>query len=118
MVKLFIVGIPRDMEETELLEIFSAYGQVDSVIITDKETGKSQGYGFIEMTDQMGADRAITAMDGATIDDRQISVRVADDKRAAPEKVFITKKGILPSSPVYKKVEKQADLTKKKRPRK
>jgi len=78
MTKLFIVGIPRDMDEIELTEIFSAYGAVEMVtIVTVKETGESKGFGFVHMADQAGADRAIQALDGAEIDGRVISVRVA-----------------------------------------
>jgi RNA recognition motif-containing protein len=81
MIKLFIVGFPRDMEEVELVELFSAYGTVSSVrIITDKDSGISKGYGFLEMTDEAGANRAIEAMNGATIDEREISVRIAEEK--------------------------------------
>jgi RNA recognition motif-containing protein len=81
MIKLFIVGFPRDMEEVELVELFSAYGTVSSVrIITDKDSGISKGYGFLEMTDEAGAQRAIDAMNGASIDEREISVRIAEQK--------------------------------------
>lgn len=81
MAKLFIVGFPKDMEEIELVEMFSVYGAVNTVtIITDIDTGESKCYGFITMTDQQGAERAIQAMNGATIDDREISVRFADVK--------------------------------------
>jgi RNA recognition motif-containing protein len=118
MVKLFIVGFPRDMEETELAEFFNVYGEVCAVtIITDKETGVSQGYGFLTMIDQDSANRAIAALDGATIDDRQISVRVADNKKAAVTKVFTTMPGKKADEPKYVKVEKPEPLTKKKRPR-
>ncbi|WP_428331055.1 RNA recognition motif domain-containing protein [Mucilaginibacter sp.] len=82
MVKLFIVGLPRDMEETELLEIFTVYGQVGIItIVTDQNTGESKGYGFVHMEDQAGADRAIAALNGAEIDDRTISVRIAEPKQ-------------------------------------
>ncbi|SRR5260221_11283956 len=118
MVKLFIVGFPRDMEESELAEIFNTYGEVNTVtIVTDKETGESQGYGFLTMFDRAGADKAIAALDGATIDDRQISVRIAEDKKTAASKVFTTKTSKLPEAPNYRKVEKPTGVTKKKRPR-
>lgn len=85
MAKLFIVGFPRDMEEIELVEMFSLHGTVNTVtIITDKVTGQSKGYGFITMTDDEGAARAIHVLDGASIDDRQISVRIAQDKNQDP----------------------------------
>ncbi|MDB5143655.1 MAG: hypothetical protein JWQ66_2368 [Mucilaginibacter sp.] len=83
MVKLFIVGIPRDMDEVELLEICSVYGIVDTVkVITDKETGLGKGYGFLFMNDTGGADRLVAAMNGGSIDDREITVRLATDNAA------------------------------------
>ncbi len=123
MVKLFIVGFPRDMEEIELVELFSVHGTVNTItIVTDKFSGKSLGYGFIMMTDQAGADRAIEAMNGAEIDGRQISVRVAVDKRVPNEK---TNEKAYPKTPkpytpnkAYKKVEPANDpAARKKRPR-
>jgi RNA recognition motif-containing protein len=86
MTKLFAVGFPRDMDRTELLELFSLHGLVDLVtVVTNKDTGESQGYGFIHMNDEAGARRAIAALDGAEIDDRKISVRIADAKPEASE---------------------------------
>ncbi|ASU34205.1 RNA recognition motif domain-containing protein [Mucilaginibacter xinganensis] len=88
MTKLFVVGLPRDMEETELLEIFSVYGQVAIVtIVTDIQTGISKGFGFVHMEDEAGAGRAIAALNGAEIDDRTISVRIAEKKQPVPEPV-------------------------------
>jgi RNA recognition motif-containing protein len=84
MAKLFIVGFPRDMQEIELVELFSAHGTVNTVtIVTDKSTGESKGYGFITMTDDAGAERAIQAMNGVMIDDRTITVRFAEEKQPA-----------------------------------
>ncbi|MBD1362656.1 RNA-binding protein [Mucilaginibacter sp. ZT4R22] len=84
MAKLFIVGFPKDMQELELVEMFTAHGTVNTVtIVTDKTTGDSKGYGFITMTDDAGAERAIHALDGVTIDDRTISVRMAEEKQQA-----------------------------------
>ncbi|MEO6523024.1 MAG: RNA-binding protein [Mucilaginibacter sp.] len=84
MAKLFIVGFPKDMEEIELVEIFSAHGTVNTVTIaTDKDTGASKGYGFVTMNDDAGAQRAIKELDGASIDERKISVRIAEDKSNA-----------------------------------
>ena len=119
MAKLFIVGFPKDMKEIELVELFSSYGTVNTVtIVTDKDSGNSKGYGFITMTDDLGAERAISAMDGTEIDNRKISVRKAEDKRSPepehsrkplqkpyPPKVGFTQRGIDP------------EPTKKKRPR-
>jgi RNA recognition motif-containing protein len=117
MAKLFIVGFPKDMEEIELVEMFSVYGTVNTVtIITDKDTGASKGYGFITMTDDAGAERAIAALDGAEIDDRQINVRIADDKNQAkpsPPKISFKKHDSFKREPSYPAAPPQ----KKKRPR-
>ncbi|OOQ58438.1 RNA recognition motif domain-containing protein [Mucilaginibacter pedocola] len=81
MVKLFIVGIPRDMDEVELVELFSAHGTVDTVtVVTNRVTGESKGYGFITMADPAGAERAIAALDQAEIDGRTVSVRFAEER--------------------------------------
>jgi RNA recognition motif-containing protein len=50
-------------------------------IVTDKNSGESKGYGFITMTDDAGARRAIQAMDGVTIGGRTVSVRFAEEKQ-------------------------------------
>jgi len=93
MTKLFIVGIPRDMDQMELLELFSLHGLVDLVtVITDKETNISLGYGFIHMNDEAGALRAIAALNGATIDDRTITVRIADQKQEPQPEPVKTKR--------------------------
>jgi RNA recognition motif-containing protein len=84
MAKLFIVGFPKDMQEIELVELFSAHGTVNTVtIVTDKNTGESKGYGFITMTDDAGAERAIQELDGMQIDARTLNVRFAEEKQPA-----------------------------------
>jgi RNA recognition motif-containing protein len=83
MAKLFIVGFPKDMKEIELVEMFSIHGTVNTVtIITDQQSGANKGYGFISMTDDAGAQRAIQALDGVNIDERTISVRFAGENVA------------------------------------
>ena len=119
MVKLFIVGFPKDMQEIELVELFSAYGTVNTItIVTDKDSGESKGYGFITMTDQRGAERAIAAMDGAEIDHRKISVRVAEDKRSSsPEPIKQSFQKSYPPKGGFTQREADPEPTKKKRPR-
>jgi RNA recognition motif-containing protein len=117
MAKLFIVGFPKDMEEMELVEMFSAYGAVNTVtIVTDQSTGQSKGYGFITMTDQAGAERAIAAMDGAEIDDRKISVRIAEDKKQVKTEP-VRKTFQKPYIPPPAQQVRPQEIIKKKRPR-
>ena len=83
MAKLFIVGFPKDMQEIELVEMFSIHGAVNTVtIVTDQLSGANKGYGFITMTDDAGAHRAIQALDGVNIDGRTVSVRFAGENLA------------------------------------
>jgi RNA recognition motif-containing protein len=114
--KLFVVGLPRDMEEIKLVELFSAHGIVNTVtIVTDKLSGKSKGYGFLTMADQTGAERAIAALDGSTLDGRQLSVRIAEDKQNAI-KNEITHKAVVPHGN-NKKVEVPVKLKRPRRPK-
>jgi len=116
MAKLFIVGIPKDMQEIELVEMFSIHGPVNTVtIVTDRASGESKGYGFITMTDNMGAERAITALDGASIDNRTISVRFAEEKSSKPAKPAFKKPFTEIRTPTGR--ENRTEAPKPKRPR-
>jgi RNA recognition motif-containing protein len=115
MIKLFVVGFSREMDEIELDEMFSNEGLVQRLtIVRDLQTGISKGYAFVEMMDLAGADRAIAALDGMKLDDRTISVRLAEDKgmkAAVPKNAAETWTGTHPQ----RKVERNAAG---KRPRK
>jgi len=79
--KLFVAGLPFDVDDQELHDIFSEQGTVASAkIITDRETGRSRGFGFVEYPDDAHAQAAITAYDGAELSGRTITVKVAEDK--------------------------------------
>ncbi|MNW01949.1 RNA recognition motif [compost metagenome] len=68
-----------DIQEIELLEIFFIQGIVHSIhLVTDKATRKYKGFGFIEMTDEAGADRAVASLNRTTIRGRKIIVKLAD----------------------------------------
>ena len=88
-IKLFVVGYPLDIQEAELIELFSNQGMIDSIqLITDKVTHQHKGFGFVEMMDQAGADRAIAALNGIVIKGRKISVKLADENRAEKPRTF------------------------------
>ncbi len=74
---IFIAGLSYQIAEADLKELFEEYGDVTSAkIITDKETRRSKGYGFVEMADEDG-ERAIAELDKAEYDGRTLSVSVA-----------------------------------------
>ena len=78
MTKLFVGSLPFSIDEMELRKIFEAHGTVGkATVITDRETGRSRGFGFVEMADDAQAQAAIAALNGATVGGRQIAVNVA-----------------------------------------
>ena len=79
-VKLFVGNLPWSVGDAELEEIFSPHGQVASArVITDRDTGRSRGFGFVEMeADDVAA--VISATNGREIDGRPLRVNEAEDK--------------------------------------
>lgn len=89
MIKLFIVGYPLDIQDAELVEMFSILGTVHSVdLVTDRITRKHKGFGFIEMENEIEAGRAIASLNGKIIKGRKITVKLADENRATKPRVF------------------------------
>lgn len=109
MTKLFVVGLPREMDEMQLAQMFGPFGDIRLLtIIRDKSSGESKGYAFIQMDDE-DANRAIAGLNGFIIGDRQLEVRIADEK---PEPAA---KPAFKAKTVYVPVSRNA--VKKKRPR-
>jgi len=78
---LFVGSLPFRISEAELREIFEQYGEVESCkIITDKISGRSKGFGFIEMPNEAEAQNAIESLNGSEVEGRQIVVNKAEDK--------------------------------------
>ncbi len=76
--KLYVGSLPYSITEDELRELFSSYGQVDSVrIITDKFTGQSKGFGFVEMANAEDAKKAIDGVNGKQMGGRTLIVNDA-----------------------------------------
>ena len=76
--KLFVAGLPYALKDADLESAFSAVGSVSSVkIITDRETGKSRGFGFVEMDSDDEAKEAIKQLDGSDMQGRSIAVSEA-----------------------------------------
>ena len=78
MTKLFVGSLPFETSEDQLHAMFSSHGSVSSAkIISDRETGQSRGFGFVEMSDDAQAQSAIQQLNGSTVGTRQIVVNVA-----------------------------------------
>jgi cold-inducible RNA-binding protein len=81
--KLYVGNLPYSATEDSLREAFGASGTVDSVtLITDRDTGHSKGFGFVEMASDSEAQRAMQALNGTTLDGRQIKVNEAKPKES------------------------------------
>ena len=75
---LYVGNLSYNTTESDLRTAFQAHGEVTSAaVITDKESGQSKGFGFVEMADGQSATNAISALDGTEVDGRQIKVNEA-----------------------------------------
>ena len=76
--RLFVGNLPYTVANTDLLDMFAKHGKVVSAnVIIDKYSGRSKGFGFVEMEDDNEADAAIAAMNGTDIEGRKLTVNVA-----------------------------------------
>ena len=81
MKNIFVSSLPFKLTESELKAAFEKHGEVTSAkIITDRESGRSKGFGFVEMSDDEAAQQAITALNGSTLGGREIIVNEARPK--------------------------------------
>jgi RNA recognition motif-containing protein len=79
---LFVAGLPFDMDDHELREIFEDYGKVSSAkIILDKETGKSRGFGFVDMAEREAAENVIKKLNGGELEGKKLTVQIAEDRK-------------------------------------
>ena len=76
--KLYVGGLPYAVTEDKLQEIFSAHGTVESArVITDRFTGRSRGFGFVEMSTEEEAQTAIDSLNGSDLEGRSLTVNEA-----------------------------------------
>ncbi len=76
--KLYVGGLPYSVTEDSLEELFSAHGTVESAkVITDRMTGRSRGFGFVEMSSQEEAQQAIDKLNGTDLEGRSLTVNEA-----------------------------------------
>ncbi len=82
---IYVSNLGFNVQDEDLKEFFTPYGDVSSAkIINDRETGKSRGFGFVEMSDDEAAKKAIAELDGATVEGRAIKVMEAKPKEDKP----------------------------------
>lgn len=81
MKKIFVGNLSFSSTEGDIRELFEQFGTVDSVaILTDRDTGRSRGFGFVEMSDNGEADRAIQSLNGKNLGGRPLNVNEARPK--------------------------------------
>jgi RNA recognition motif-containing protein len=75
--KLYVGGLPWSMGKDRLTEVFASFGEItDAKVVTDRETGRSRGFGFVTFNNPADAEKALT-LDGQTVDGRVIRVAIA-----------------------------------------
>ena len=81
MKKLFVGNIPHSTTEAELRALFEPHGAIEQVsIVTDRDTGRSRGFAFVEMTDSAEAEKAIAALNGKELGGRALNINEARPK--------------------------------------
>jgi RNA recognition motif-containing protein len=79
--KLFVGSLSWGTNDDALREAFAVHGEIsEAVVISDRDTGRSRGFGFVTFEDDESADKAIAALNGTELDGRTIRVDVAQEK--------------------------------------
>jgi len=85
MKSLYVGNLPHTTTEADLRTVFEAHGSVDKVtIVTDRDTGRSRGFGFVEMMDSSEADKAASALNGTELAGRILTINEAKPKSDRP----------------------------------
>lgn len=79
--KLYVGGLPYSIDDTKLGELFSAHGTVESArVITDRMSGRSRGFGFVEMSSQSEAEASVESLNGTQLEGRTLTVNEAKER--------------------------------------
>ena len=79
--KIFVAGLPYDLDDAELEEIFEKFGTIASAkVAIDRETGKSKGFGFVEMPNDAEAKDAIESLNDISLGKKPLVVKAADER--------------------------------------
>jgi RNA recognition motif-containing protein len=82
---IYVSNLSFNVQDEDLREFFAPYGEVSSAkVIMDKVTNQSRGFGFVEMSDDVAAKKAIAELDGASVENRTIKVSEARPKEDRP----------------------------------
>ena len=82
---IYITGLNYSINDADLNDLFAEYGEITSAkVIIDRETGRSRGFGFVEMTSDTDGQKAINELNGAEYDQKTISVSVARPREERP----------------------------------
>jgi len=83
--KIFVAGLPYDLDDAELVEIFEKFGEIASAkVAMDRETGKSKGFAFIDMPNKEEAMDAIESLNNLSLGKKPLVVKEAEDRPSAP----------------------------------
>jgi len=82
---IYVGNLSYEVTEDDLKQMFEEYGSiVKTIIIKDRETGRSKGFGFVEMSEQEDGKKAIQELDGTSVKDRNIKVNEARPRKERP----------------------------------
>jgi cold-inducible RNA-binding protein len=89
IMRLYVGGLPYQTTEQDLIDLFTQVGQVtETTIITDRDTGRSKGFGFVEMSNDQEARSAIERLNGTSLGDRTIIVNEARQRQSTGSNGF------------------------------
>jgi RNA recognition motif-containing protein len=89
IMNIYVSNLSFNVQDEDLRAFFTPYGEVTSAkIITDRESGRSRGFGFVEMSDDSAARKAIAELNDATVEGRAIKVTEARPKEDRPARNF------------------------------
>jgi RNA recognition motif-containing protein len=85
MKNLYVGNLPHSTTEAELRNLFEAHGPVEKItLVTDRDTGQSRGFGFVEMANASEADKAVAALNGTALGGRTLTINEAKPKADRP----------------------------------
>ena len=95
--KLYVGNLSYSTTEATLRTMFAEFGEIVSVnLIMDRDTGRPKGFAFVEMASEQDASKAVSALNGKTVDDRQIKVEKAQPKTDGGQRDFRSSGGRRP----------------------